>query len=105
MGSENQLKQVGNDRAVELAPDPAPPYKQGLDEVAANMLLLGLKTLSQRSVIALSNLFTLLTCISAFVLWQDVLPSPNSYQLVGLGLYGVFILLLHVVRRKYESKT
>ncbi len=100
MGTENQLKQVGVDRPVELAPS----TKSGIDEAATAMLLLGLKTLSQRAVVALSNLFTLLTCVSAFVLWQDVLPSPNTYQLVGLAFYGIFILLLHIVRRRYESK-
>lgn len=103
MALENQLKQVGEDRVVDLAPNPV-AHKPGLDEAATAMLLLGLKTLSQRSVVALSNLFTLLTCVSAFILWQDVLPNPNGLQLTGLGLYGVFILLLHIVRRKYESK-
>ena len=101
MPSENLLKQVGEDRVVDLAPvAAAPSHKPGLDEAATAMLLLGLKALSQRAVVALSHLFTLLTCISAFLLWQDVLPNPNSYQLVGLGLYGAFILMLHLVKRK-----
>ncbi len=108
MTSENQLRQVGEDRVVDLAPTgPQPPaqtHKPGLDEAATAMLLLGLKTLSQRAIVSLSNLFTLLTCVSAFLLWQNVLPNPNGLQLTGLGLYGVFILLLHIVRRKHEPQ-
>lgn len=104
MTLETQLKQVGPDREVNLAPSTPPKDKPGLDEAATAMLLLGLKTLSQRFIVALSNLFTLLTCVSAFILWQNVLPNPTGLQLTGLGLYGVFILLLHIVRRKYESK-
>ena len=102
MTSENKLKQVGVDRPVDLAPNP--PKNTGLDEAATTMLLLGLKTLSQRTVVALAHLFTLLTCVSAFILWQDVLPNPNGYQLTGLGLYGLFLLLLHLVRRRNGPK-
>ena len=96
---ENRLKQVGVDIPVDVASE-AKPKGSGIDEAATAMILLGLKTLSQKTVVALSTLFTLLTCISAFILWQDVLPNPNSAQLVGLGLYGVFILLLHIVIRR-----
>ena len=105
MPSENLLRQVGADRPVELAPATAEAPVKGrtsLDEAAATMILLGLKTLSQRAVVALSNLFTLLTLISAFILWQDTLPNPNAAQLVGLGLYGAFILLLHLVKGRHD---
>jgi hypothetical protein len=71
-----------------------------LNDAALGMILLGLKTLSQRMIIALGQLFTLLTCASAFALWYSVLPNPNALQLIGLGLYAGFILLLHLVRKK-----
>ncbi len=102
MAIENQLKQVGQERYVDLAPPQvtAPKTSPLLDEAATAMLLLSLKALSQRAIVSLGNLFTLLTCLSAFWLWQDVLPNPTSLQLVGLGLYGAFVLLLHLVRRK-----
>lgn len=102
MAIENQLKQVGQERYVDLAPPQAvaPKASPLLDEAATTMLLLGLKTLSQRAIVSLGQLFTLLTCASAFILWQDTLPNPSTQQLVGLGLYGAFVLLLHVVRRK-----
>lgn len=95
MPSENLLKQVGVDRPVAFSQE-----SKKTEDAATAMLLLGLKTLSQRLVVALSKLFTLLTCASAFVLWENVLPNPNSYQLTGLGLYGAFLLLLHLVIRK-----
>jgi len=63
------------------------------------MLLLGLKALSQRALVALSACYTLLTVASAFALWWRVLPEPSVFQLVGLGLYGIFILAVQVVRR------
>lgn len=98
MDSGSQLKQVGADRVV---PD-AEPSKT--DQIALDVILLALKALSQRTLIALSQLFTLLTCASAFTLWYSVLPNPNSYQLVGLALYGGFVLLLlQIVKRKEKS--
>ena len=99
MPSENKLKQVGTERYVDAEPVAKRPAL--LDEAAAAMLLLAIKSLSQRALVALSSLFTLLTCASAFILWQDVLPNPNAYQLTGLGLYGAFILLLHLVRGRH----
>jgi len=64
------------------------------------MVLLGIKTLSQKSIVALGQLFTLLCTASAFWLWYLVLPNPNVLQLFGLGLYAGFILLLQYLVRK-----
>jgi hypothetical protein len=66
---------------------------------ATQLLLLALKALSQRTVIALSNLFTLIGLASAFWLWWTVLVNPTVNQLVGVGGYSVFLLLLEYVRR------
>lgn len=88
---ENRLRQIDEEK---VAPD------TDAENAAMSMILLGLKTLSQRTIVALGDLFTTLTCISAFWLWYSVLPAPNAYQLVGVGLYGLFILLLHIIRRK-----
>lgn len=97
--SETRLKQIGEERVVEFNP-PQPDGGSALDKAAMEMLLLGLKTLSQRTLVALSNLFTLLTAFSVFWLWYITLPQPNIYQLVGLTLYGIFVLVLHCIRRK-----
>lgn len=76
------------------------PKQDRLEKIGINALMLGLGALSKRTLIALSNLFTLLTVISAFALWWSVLPNPTLYQLVGLTIYAVFLLIVNwLVRR------
>ncbi len=71
-----------------------------MDKAATEMILLGIKTLSQRALVAVSNSFTILSTASAFLLWYNILPAPNAYQLTGVGMYAAFILLLEVIRRR-----
>lgn len=63
---------------------------------AAQVLAVALKALSQKALIALATLFTLLTVGSAFVLWL-LIPEPTVPQLVSLGIYSVFILLINLL--------
>ena len=79
----------------EPAPQPTP------DRAAAiGALLLGLKALSQRTIAAIADLFTLLTLASAFWLWNSI-RDPNPYQIVSLTIYAIFILAANwIVRRK-----
>ena len=63
------------------------------------MLTLALKALSQRALVALADLFTLLTVGSAFWLWASI-PAPNAYQLVALGMYAAFSLAAIYISRK-----
>ena len=82
----------------EVVPDePTPP--------GTNLLLLALRSLSQRAVIALADLFTLVTVLSAWVLWYGK-PDPNGYQIVSLSIYALFILAVNVVIRRglYASR-
>lgn len=77
--------------------DTAPAQESSLH---INALMLALSALSQRALVAVSKLFTLLTVASAFVLWWSVLPSPSIYQIVGLTIYAVFLLIVNwLVRR------
>lgn len=71
-----------------------------LNVVATQMLMTALKALSQRFVVALSNLFTLLTAASAFYLWMICLPEISVLKIVGLSIYSVFILALNVWGRR-----
>ena len=73
---------------------------QALEAAGIRTLMLGLGALSQRTIIALSRLFVLLATASAFVLWWSVLPNPSILQLVGLAMYGVFVLVASVIVRK-----
>ena len=64
------------------------------------MLTLALKALSQRALVALADLFTLLTVGSAFWLWASI-PAPNDRQIIALSIYACFVLAAnYIVRRK-----
>ena len=69
-------------------------------ELPLKLLLTALTALGQRFVVALSRLFSIITIGSAFWLWLICLPSPTIPQLVGLGLYAMFILAMHVVVKR-----
>ena len=102
----NRLAQVGE--------EPAPGFKLiGQEEEAATaaaespkedrstrMILFALQALAKRTLIAISNMFTLLLAASAFVLWWSVLPNPSLQQLSGLGMYAAFVLAFEFVRRR-----
>lgn len=67
---------------------------------AVRMLTLALASLSQRALIAIADLFTLLTVGSAFWLWSSI-PAPNVLQIVALSIYALFVLAANwIVRRK-----
>ena len=88
---------VVSDDEIETAP---PPRHDAAESIGIEALKLGLSALSQRTVVALSKLFTLLTVASAFALWWRVLPEPSIQQLVGLSIYAVFLLIVNwLVRR------
>lgn len=67
---------------------------------ATVMLQIALTALSQRAVVALASLFSVLLAGSVFALYWKVLPEPSINSLVGLGLYSLFIVALHVVRMR-----
>ena len=99
-GDTDQLYQPG---PIEEGTPTGPLSRQGtpVEHAATSILFASLKALSHRAVIAVANLFVLLTAISAFWLWFVTMPSPTILQLVGLTLYGVLILCLNwlVLRR------
>ncbi len=70
----------------------ARPQPQGQD-AAFNALMLALKAMSQKTVIALSKLATLAMTGSVFWLFMSI-PNPSTNQIVWGGMYSVFILLL-----------
>ena len=92
--------------AVEPEPEvqapPAAPSPEQIkqQQVATQMLALALRTMSQKALIAVSSLFTAAALFSAWWLWNSVLPDPSDRQLVGVGLYALFILILEFVRRR-----
>ena len=80
---------------------PPPPPRSAEHAAATSMLMLALRALSQRALVAVGNLFVLATAASAWWLWMTIMPSPSIQQLVGLGLYGLLILALnHLVLKR-----
>ena len=62
------------------------------------MLTLALKALSQRALVAATDLFSLLTTGSCFWLWY-LTPKPDVLQIVSLSLYGLLILAINWIVR------
>jgi hypothetical protein len=91
---QSRLRSLGEGDTDYLAEAPPPPGPLPAENVATSILLTSLKALSQRTIVALSNLFVLATALSAFWLWMVTMPAPTVLQLVGLGLYAIMILIL-----------
>lgn len=66
---------------------------QRMMQAATAMLMQGLKTLSQRAIVALGNLVALAFVGSVFVLAWQVTSNPSPWQLGELSIYAVFILV------------
>lgn len=71
-----------------------------VSKAAMGLLLLSIKQLSQRTLVAASTCFTFALAASAFFLWWTVLGAPTPLQLTGLGMYSGFALALEFVRRR-----
>ena len=98
----SRLAEVPEFQLVGSETPPAPPVldRSVAEQRLTGLLLMSLRALSQRAVVALSALFTLALAGSAFALWWSVLPNPSVLQLAGLGMYAGFVLALEFVRRK-----
>lgn len=96
------FEQIGErEVASEVVPHPAAAAQTAKKESAAfDVLMLSLKALSQKTVVALSTCFTGAALLSAWFLWYQVLPSPTPTQLIGVAGYAVFILALEWIRRR-----
>ncbi len=98
-----RLVEVSAAAAAEAPQAAAAPTQVPRQTAAANqalqLLLLAVKTISQRALIAATNLVTLIGLGTAFWLWLQVMPNPTMNQLAGLALYGLFILGLRWIWR------
>lgn len=68
------------------------------------LLLTGLRTLTQRTVVALASLVDGAMIASVFVLWLMIIQNPTPLQLIASGMYAVFILLCVIYRRKAQPQ-
>ena len=69
-------------------------------QALTGMLMLALKALSQRTIVALGSLVDLALASSVFVMWLMVIAQPSVLQLVGLGGYAFFVLVSLYMRRQ-----
>jgi len=83
----------------ELEPEKAVP-STGAQPPGLDLLLLSLKTLSQRAITAVTNLFTLVTMAGTWFLWYKT-PDPNPLQIAHLSIFAAFVLAANwLVRRR-----
>lgn len=82
-----ELEETGE----ELPPsnDPRPGLLEGVD---TGLLALALLKISQRFVIAVSQLFTAAAVGSAFWLFFSIRENPTTPQLILSGVYALFVL-------------
>lgn len=85
-------------RTIEL-----PQEEKGQDTASVRLLGLALQALGQRALVAISALFTAAALFSAWWLWNSALPDPKPLQLIGLGMYAAFVLVLEWVRRRKKE--
>ena len=71
------------------------------NSVAASLLALSLKALSQRALVALESLFTLITVGLVFVVWMSI-PEPTTHQIVSMGIFAGFVLAANVIVRRIK---
>lgn len=91
--------EVVQDEAEVVQHPASPPKKDHAAET--QMLLLALKALSQRALVAASALVSGAALFSVWLLWYFVLPtSPSINQLIGVGMFSVFVLSLEWIRRR-----
>jgi hypothetical protein len=81
--------------------DSAPsPTQSRLEGHAADVLLLALKALSQRALVALASLFSLLTVAAVFWLALSISANPTIYQIATLGIFSAFVIVINYIVRR-----
>ena len=65
-----------------------------------SLLTLALQTLSKRALIALDNLFTLITVGLVWYIFLTI-HEPNVLQVIELGLFAMFVLAANIIVRKW----
>jgi hypothetical protein len=72
--------------------------KQDPNAIAVALISIGIKTLSQRALTALMDLFCLITCSGVFVIWY-LTPSPTMLQIIHNSIFGAFVLAANWIVR------
>ena len=75
-------------------------FTEAQREAAGLALQMALRTLSQKTLVALSSLYSLLLAGAVFWVFWRILADPSVLQLVGAGMFGLFALAIHLVRKR-----
>lgn len=86
-------------RAFEVVPDDPTPETAAQSSVWTEALFLFLKTLSQRTLIAIADCFTLITVSLVFWLWLRVIDKPSYEQIGALTIFSGFVLVVNMIVR------
>lgn len=70
------------------------------ERAGLGILTLALGTLGKRALIALDNLFTLITVGLVWYIFLTV-PNPNPLQVTELGIFALFVLFANIIVRKW----
>lgn len=77
------------------------PVAQTRSERAlTGLLMVSLRSLSQRAIVALSSLVDLLLLSSVFALLLIVISAPSTAQLIAVAGYAIFTLGALFMRRR-----
>lgn len=86
------------------APRPAPPPQPSrVEQAALSAIMLALKSLSQRALIAFAALANLAMVASVFWLFLSI-PDPNPHQLIWGGIYALFVFMLIALQYRRPSQ-
>jgi tRNA A37 threonylcarbamoyltransferase TsaD len=96
----SRLQAVGEPEQVEEIATVAAAHQPRVAPAIAAGLMLALKALSQRAVVALAALEHMILASTVFALWLRVIAQPTELQLVGVGLYALFVLSLVWLRTR-----
>ena len=96
-----RLRRIAEEEPDEgFLPTEADPAVEAQRKAAGIALRMALAALAQKTVVALASIYSLLLAGSVFAVVMTILPEPSVHQLVGAGGYGVFVLVLHLVRKR-----
>ena len=99
MAQATRLVEVDAPPDPQLGPDPA----QARAQQATSMLLLAIRSLGARAIVAAEALVDLVLIASAFVLWLSIIRDPSTPQLVAAVSYAVFVLIAVLIRRRRHA--
>lgn len=64
------------------------------------LLVTALRALSQRTLTAITNLFSLFLVSAVAVLLWRILDDPTTNRLIGVGGFALFCLMVDIFRRR-----